>query len=152
VVCLDLNSKEKIKRKEIRNSKEKGKAKPAQPQPFSSARSSLRSYARPRPPSDRRAPHVRANQRSRASASSLPLPGEADLSAPLPSASRVLPLSAPQARPVSAITRSLRVPSLSRCAVGPSCQLRPLREPPLTSVHACREPRPCRLPMPLDPF
>jgi hypothetical protein len=63
VVCLDLNSKEKIKRKEIRNSKEKrkGKAKLAQPQPFGPARSSLRSCARPRPPFDRQAPHVRAN-------------------------------------------------------------------------------------------
>jgi hypothetical protein len=56
VIWFDLNSIEKIKRKGIRNSKEKGKANSAQPNPVRP------SPARPLPFSNRRTLHVHASQ------------------------------------------------------------------------------------------
>jgi hypothetical protein len=64
----------------------------------------------------------------------------------LPSPARLRSLSVLRAHPVSAMSRSLRAPVSSRCAVGPPCQLCLPREPPWTSAHACRESRPRRLP------
>jgi hypothetical protein len=64
-----------------------------------------------------------------------------------------LSLSASWARLVSVPSRFPRTPALSRCAVGPPCQLCLPCEPSWTSAHARRDPRPCRLPMhPQLPF
>jgi hypothetical protein len=65
----------------------------------------------------------------------------------LPSPEHPDSLSVPWAQLVSAPSRSLRALVSSRCAVGPPYQLRLPREPPWTSAHARREPRPRRLPM-----
>jgi hypothetical protein len=75
----------------------------------------------------------------------LPLPGGAGPSVPVAFAcARVL--SVPRARPVSAMSHTLRAPVPYRCAVGLPCQLRLPREPPWISTHTRQEPRPRRLP------
>jgi hypothetical protein len=81
VVWLDLNSKDKIKRKEIRNLKEKGKTKAAQPSLPSAIRPTRPSAHPPLSPSARQARPV-GTARPRARIPALPMhsgPGEREL-------------------------------------------------------------------------
>jgi hypothetical protein len=76
----------------------------------------------------------------------LPLPSGAALSALVALARVLLSLSASWARLISALNRFPRAPVPSRCVVGPPCQLCLPRDPPWTSTHAHRDPRPRRPP------
>jgi hypothetical protein len=92
--------------KQIRNSREKGKAKAAQ-------------LGRAHAPPDRWVPPVSGGSLPRALTLSLSLPSGARLSAPLAFARAPLSPSASLARLVSAPSRYPHAPALSRCVVGP---------------------------------
>jgi hypothetical protein len=134
-----LNSIEKIKIKRIRNSKEKGKIISAQPRPVGPTR--------PSPACPRACQPVLACPRTLSLSTQWGQP----IGVISPHVRAPLSLSTPRARPVSAEPFPPRAcPCL--CAVGLACQLRLPHEPPLTSTHARREPRPRRLPTPPAPF
>jgi hypothetical protein len=113
-----LNSIEKIKRKRIINSKEKGKAISAQLGPTPRARACAH------PPPDRRAPPIDTNPRPRIPTPSLPLFGGTVLSASFPLMRAPRPLSVQRASPVSADRPFAHPLSLARgcCPSEPSPQ------------------------------
>jgi hypothetical protein len=83
----------------------------------------------------------------------LPLLGGAGLSALVTcSPARPSSVSASRARFVSVMNHFLHAPVFPRCTVGPPCQFHLPREPPWTSAHAHRDPRPRRLPMHPSPI
>ena len=133
---FDLKTIGKIKRKGIRNSREKGKPILAQHSP-----AGPRVLALP----DMWAPHVSGSFLPRAlSPPSLSLVGLV-CRRQSPSPAHPRSLSASRAHLVSAMSHSPHAPAPSLCTVGPPGQVRLPREPPWTSAHARREPWPRRL-------
>jgi hypothetical protein len=124
---FELSSLEKIKRKGIRNSREKEKPNSAQ-----SAQLGPCPVCAPvcPPLPDKRTPCLSAPSRARSL--SLSLPGGADLSAPVFSA-HASTLSVPRAPLVSSAARSL---ARSLCSMGLACRNRPPKTPALYTVDA----------------
>jgi hypothetical protein len=121
-----LNLKQKIKRKGIENSEEKGKQKAAQTslsRPFGPPDLARSRAHPPLSPSAKRARPVGAVPPSRAPRSPIAQRAQSVSAEPFP----------PHALP-------------SLCVVGPPYQLHPPRKPPLTRAHVHRETRPRHLP------
>jgi hypothetical protein len=135
---FDLKSIDKIKRKAIRNSEKMEKRISANLAQLSLAR------PRARPRRLTGGSHLSAMARVRALFPSL-CPVGPVCRCRFPSPTRPSTLSVPWARPVSAVSRSLRALAPSSCVVGPLLDL-PSMQTPWTSTHARREPRPRHLP------